>query len=115
MGMGPFLDDAELLQRSASEPSAFGALYERHGVAVRRYVMRRVGIYDGEDLAAEVFVRAFRSSRKYRAEYESALPWLLGVANHVIADHRRIERRRLAALERIMVEGRDVVSGPEVG
>ena len=113
--MGPFLDDASLLQRSASDPAAFSALYERHGVAVRRYVVRRVGIYDGEDLAAEVFIRAFRSSGKYRAEHESALPWLLGVANHVIADHRRIERRRLSALERILVEGREVVPGPEVG
>jgi len=109
--MGPFLDDASLLQRSASDPAAFSALYERHGVAVRRYVMRRVGIYDGEDVAAEVFIRAFRSSGKYRAEHESALPWLLGVANHVIADHRRIERRRLSALERILVEGREVVPG----
>jgi DNA-directed RNA polymerase specialized sigma24 family protein len=29
------------------------------------------------------------------------LPWLLGVANHVIADHRRIESRRLQTLERL--------------
>jgi RNA polymerase sigma-70 factor (ECF subfamily) len=55
----------------------------------------------GEDLAAEVFVRAFRARERYRAERDSALPWLLGVANHVIADHRRAERRRLAALERL--------------
>jgi hypothetical protein len=29
------------------------------------------------------------------------LPWLLGVANHVIADHRRAEQRRLKALQRL--------------
>jgi RNA polymerase sigma-70 factor (ECF subfamily) len=113
--MEPFLDDAQLLRRSASEPAAFGALYERHSVAVRRYVVRRVGIYDGEDLAAEVFIRAFRSSAKYRAEHQSALPWLLGVANHVIADHRRLERRRLAALERALAEGHEVMSDPDGG
>jgi DNA-directed RNA polymerase specialized sigma24 family protein len=33
-------------------------------------------------------------------EQESVLPWLLGVANHVIADHRRTELRRLKALQR---------------
>ena len=84
------------------EPAAFGMLYERHGLPVRRYVVRRVGIYEVEDLAAEVFVRAFRARSKYRADYQSALPWLLGVANHVISDHRRVERRRLATVERLL-------------
>lgn len=96
--------DVELLLRSATDPAAFGHLYQRHGVAVRRYVASRVGIANGEDLAAEVFIRAFRTREKCRAEHGSARPWLLGVANHVIGDHRRIERRRLAAIERLLVE-----------
>ncbi len=54
-----------------------------------------------EDLAAEVFVGAFRTRQRCRFDHGSALPWLLGVANHVIADHRRVERRRLAALEQL--------------
>jgi DNA-directed RNA polymerase specialized sigma24 family protein len=88
------LTDDELMRRSASEPALFGVLYERYELVVRRYVTRRVGAGDGEDLAAEVFARAFRSRGRYRAEYTSVLPWLMGVANNVIADHRRIERRR---------------------
>ncbi len=100
-------NDAQVFERSVSEPAAFGALYERHSVSVRRYVVRRVGIYDGEDLAAEVFVRAFRSRDRYRSDRETALPWLLGIANHVIGDHRRIERRRRAALERMLREHRE--------
>ena len=59
--MDALLNDAELLERSVSEPALFGAVFERHRVTVRRYVVRRVGVTDGEDLAAEVFVRAFRS------------------------------------------------------
>jgi RNA polymerase sigma factor (sigma-70 family) len=113
--MEPSPTDGELLQRSASDPALFGALYDRHGVAVRRYVVRRVGIYDGEDLAAEVFVRAFRSRSKYRAERDSALPWLLGMANRVISEHRRIERRRLATMERLLAEDRELASTPGVG
>jgi len=31
---------------------------------------------------------------------ESALPWLLGVANHVLGNHRRASRRYRAALHR---------------
>lgn len=113
--MEHLLTDAELLQQSALDPAAFGALYERHGLSVRRFVVRRVGIDDGEDLAAEVFIRAFRARSRYRAERETALPWLLGVANHVISDHRRIERRRLAALERLLVEGQEPAASPDAG
>lgn len=100
-GMKEMPSDAGILMRSVNDPSAFAALYERHGQAVRRYVARRVGSEAGEDLAAEVFVRAFRARERYRAERDSALPWLLGVANHVIADHRRSEVRRLNALQRM--------------
>jgi RNA polymerase sigma factor (sigma-70 family) len=107
--------DAGLLRRSASEPAVFGELYKRHGVAVRRYVVSRVGIGSSEDLAAEVFIRAFRTRDKCRADHGSALPWLLGVANHVIGDHRRLERRRLATLERLLVQERELATDPEIG
>jgi RNA polymerase sigma factor (sigma-70 family) len=100
-GMESISSDAELLARSVSEPSAFAVLYERHRLAVRRYVARRVGSEAGEDLAADVFVRAFKVRERYRAERDSALPWFLGMANHVIADHRRTEQRRLKALQRL--------------
>ena len=113
--MGTRLSDAELMQRSGAEPALFAGLYERHQLAVRRYVMRRVGEWDADDLAAEVFARAFRSRGRYRAEYSSALPWLMGVANNVIADHRRIERRRLATLERLAREDRERVESRDAG
>lgn len=48
-----------------------------------------------------MFARAFRRPRAFRAEHDSALPWLLGIATHVVADHRRTEKRRLAALQRL--------------
>lgn len=107
--------DAQLLRRSISEPAFFGALYERHGVAVRRYVISRVGLGSGDDLAAEAFIRAFRGRERCRAEGGSALPWLLGVANNVIGDHRRIEKRRLAALERLFADERELATHPAVG
>ena len=107
--------DAELLSRSASQPAVFGELYKRHGVAVRRYVVSRVGLTSGEDLAAEAFARAFHARDKCRAERGSALPWLLGIANHVIGDHRRLERRRLATLEELLASGREVSEDPDLG
>jgi RNA polymerase sigma factor (sigma-70 family) len=99
--MQPVLGDVELLTRSVEDPAAFAVLYERHGQRVRKYVARRVGGDAGEDLTAEVFLRAFRMREGYRPERDSALPWLFGVANHVIANHRRAEHRRLKALQRL--------------
>lgn len=113
--MERFETDTELLSRSATDPAAFGAIYERHGVAVRRYIVSRVGRSSGEDIAAEVFIRAFRTRHQCRAEHGSALAWLLGVANHVIGDHRRVERRRLAMLERLLAEQPAPVIQHEVG
>lgn len=49
-------------------------------------------------------MRGFRVRGRYRAERDTALPWLLGIANNVIADHRRLERRRLAALARLSTD-----------
>jgi RNA polymerase sigma factor (sigma-70 family) len=107
------LSDAEVVRRSVAQPALFSVLYERHLRAVGRYVARRVGTARGtgpaEDLAAEVFVRAFRVRDRYRVEQESALPWLLGIANNLIADHWRAERRRLIALERMVAADSEIV------
>ena len=86
---------------SLDRPARFGVLYERHLQRVERYLARRVGSALAEDLTAEVFVRAFRQRGSFRAEHETALPWLLGIACHLVGDHRRAERRRLAALQRL--------------
>jgi RNA polymerase sigma factor (sigma-70 family) len=96
--------DAAVVGESLERPAAFSALYERHLDTVARYVARRVGVAAAEDLTAEVFVRAFRARARYRPERDTALPWLLGIAGHVVADNRRAERRRLAALEQLAAD-----------
>ena len=100
--------DAELLRQSVRDSDAFAELYRRHRASVARYVTRRLGADSFEDAAAEVFIRAFRGRAMYVAERDSALPWLLGIANHVIGDHRRSEARRLAALARATIDERSV-------
>jgi RNA polymerase sigma factor (sigma-70 family) len=100
------------LRDSVSDPATFSSLYERHLRAVANYVARRAGPELTEDLTAEVFVRAFRGRAVFRDEHGSALPWLLGIANNLIADHRRAERRRLEALQRLAM-ARPVL--PETG
>ena len=99
--MESLLSDARILSDSVSAPAMFSSLYERHLRAVACYVARRTGPELSEDLTAEVFVRAFRKRAVFRDDHGSALPWLLGIANHLIADHRRAERRRLEMLQRL--------------
>jgi RNA polymerase sigma factor (sigma-70 family) len=99
--MESLLSDARILSDSVSEPAMFSSLYERHLRAVASYVGRRTGPESIEDLTAEVFIRAFRKRAVFRDEHGSALPWLLGIANNLIADHRRAERRRLEMLQRL--------------
>lgn len=99
--MEPTVIDAELLRRSLNQPEAFAVLYERHVGSVSTYLLRRVGAGIAEDLTAEVFVRAFRGRASYGVQHDTALPWLLGIASNLIADHRRAERRRLHAVERL--------------
>jgi RNA polymerase sigma-70 factor (ECF subfamily) len=102
--MGSRESDAAVIADSIVSPARFSVLYERHLRAVAGYLARRVGSELTEDLTAEVFVRAFRGRSRFRADHETALPWLLGIASHLVADHRRAERRRLAALQRIASE-----------
>jgi RNA polymerase sigma factor (sigma-70 family) len=99
--MQPSLSDAQALRESVVEPSLFALLYERHLGVIARYITRRVGGEIAEDLVAEVFLRAFRGRARYRDEHTTALPWLLGIASNLIADHRKAEHRRLAALQQL--------------
>lgn len=113
--MDPNGSDLDLVRRSVESPGAFEELYLRHRFRVLRFVAQRVGTSGAEDLAAEVFVRAYRGRDSCRAEHGSALPWLLGVASHVIADHRRVERRRLRALERLAAVERPAIEHEQAG
>lgn len=98
--MGQPNSDAEAIRRAGDHPEAFEQVFERRFGAVHGYLRRRVGTDLADELAAEVFTRAFAHRHRFVASHESALPWLLGIASNLIADQRRAEQRRLAALAR---------------
>jgi RNA polymerase sigma factor (sigma-70 family) len=107
--------DARVLALSVEDPGAFSAVWERQAGAVARYLARRVGRDLADDLTAEVFVRAFRARRSYQDRNGSALPWLLGIANHLVRDDRRAERRRMSALARLVASEPEVVGHEAAG
>ena len=86
--------DAQIVQLSLADPSVFAALFERHASSVHRYLLKRVGPQNAEDLVGETFVAAFRSRTNYDVSSADARPWLFGIATHLIQHHWRSETRR---------------------
>jgi RNA polymerase sigma factor (sigma-70 family) len=92
--------DAAVIGRSRQEPEAFGLLYDRHAAALHRYVARRLGDVEADDVVAECFLAAFGRRDRYDLDRADARPWLYGIAANVIGKHRRAEIRLLRALAR---------------
>jgi RNA polymerase sigma factor (sigma-70 family) len=92
--------DAEILERSSRDPELFGVVFDRHFAAIHRYLDRRVGADEADELAGEVFRIAFERRSRYRDLHESALPWLYGIATNLVLKRWRGEERRLRALAR---------------
>jgi hypothetical protein len=92
--------DAELLQRSRRDPSAFSELYTRHVGDVHAWLSRRLA-WAASDLTAETFARALLSIDRFRDDHnDAALPWLLGIARNVLADTVRRDQIETRARER---------------
>lgn len=95
--------DGELWRKAAKgDPSAFGALFERHADAVYNHCFRRTGSWSAaEDLASVVFLEAWRRRRDVSLSGESILPWLLAVANNVVRNRDRSLRRHRRLLTKL--------------
>jgi RNA polymerase sigma-70 factor (ECF subfamily) len=61
---------------------------------VHRYLVKRVGPDNAEDLLAETFVTAFRARRAYDLVRVDARPWLFGIATNHARHYWRSELRR---------------------
>jgi len=89
--------DAEIISASLTDPECFGLLFDRHFQAVFSYAVRSIGVTEGQDIASEVFVQAFKSRRRFDLTYRSARPWLLGIASNLVSNcYRSFERRNRA-------------------
>lgn len=95
--------DIELWDRAVDgDRQSFGVLFERHARSVYNHCFRRTASWaEAEDLTSAVFLQAWRRRREVRPVDESALPWLLGVANNLLRNHRRSLGRYRAALDRL--------------
>lgn len=95
------MTDADAIATSLGEPAAFGAIFDRHGTTLHRYLVRRVGPSDADGLLGELFRIAFERRASYDTARAEARPWLYGIATNLVARHRRTEGRRLQATPRL--------------
>ena len=93
------------------DPSAFGLLYEKHRLAVFRYLRARAPSEDDAlDLTAVTFERAFASLGRFRRRDGGVRAWLFRIARNTAIDAHRRRRQSVdlagadAHLGRIAVE-----------
>jgi RNA polymerase sigma factor (sigma-70 family) len=99
--------DAELLLAARDTPTAFEHVVLRHHAAIHRYIARRLGSQQADELSGDVFATAFAIRSRYDAAHESARPWLFGIATNLI---RRQAKKERQALRRYAAEGADPVA-----
>jgi RNA polymerase sigma-70 factor (ECF subfamily) len=106
------LDDAELWELSTGDPEAFGEIFRRHVRSVYAICFWRTGdAAMAEDVTSVVFLEAWRRRELVVLDQRSALPWLLGVANHTSRNATRSLRRYTQALKRL--DGRRIPAGDD--
>ena len=89
----------------AGAEHAFDAVFRANYLDVLRYASRRSPTRAAaEDIAAETFAIAWR---RFDAMPADALPWLLGVARHVILNQQRSDRRRDRLVARLSADRSD--------
>jgi RNA polymerase sigma-70 factor (ECF subfamily) len=95
---GEMSDEALLTACGAGEAAALGALFDRYGERLGRF-LRRVasgGDNDVPDLLQATFFEAQRSARRFRRQ-SSVSTWLIGIAANIVRHHIRSEQRRSKA------------------
>ena len=97
---GP-LSDAGLIARALAggEKHAFRQLVLRHQSAVRRWSRRLMdSASDGDDLAQETFLKAWRSLHQYRG-HARFTTWLYRIAFNLAASRRRLAAARWESVD----------------
>jgi RNA polymerase sigma-70 factor (ECF subfamily) len=96
--------DADVIAASLDDNGQFATVFDRHAGTVFRFLVRRVGRDAAEELLGDTFRIAFERRAVFDTQRESARPWLYGIANNLLAKHRRTEARRFRATGRLAME-----------
>lgn len=97
--MGP--TDAELIARSVRDPACFAEVFDRHYDTIYRYAAARLGVDDGQEVAAQTFLVALERVDRYDGSRPDARPWLFGIATNLVRRHHRSQGRAVRAHARL--------------
>lgn len=78
----------------------FAVLFDLHAPAIHRYIARRLGTGEADDLVGQTFLIAFERRDRFEGPTSGALPWLYGIATNLIRRRRRDEIRQYRAYSR---------------
>ncbi len=90
-------DDDLIIAAVDGDQAAFGQLVARYQLAARRLAIGLVGPSDGDDVAQDAFVRAYRSLASFRVG-SPFQPWLLRIVVNQSANHHRSSTRRVTRM-----------------
>lgn len=79
--------------RDADDAEAFGELVERYQQRLVGVLHHLTGGHDAEDLAQEVFLRVYRTRKKYRPHAKFST-WLFTIANNLALNALRSRHRK---------------------
>lgn len=88
-------EDGHIIRKCLNgDSAAFGFLVDKYKASVYAYVYSRLGnFHDAEDLAQEVFIKAYRNLRKLKS-YDSFPAWLYSIASNLCKNRARVRSRR---------------------
>lgn len=83
-------DEALLAATAAGDADAFAVFYRRHLGLVVGFALRATGDREAAaDFTGEVFAAALAACGRYRAEHDTAAPWLIGIAHNKLRESQR--------------------------
>ena len=97
------IDIIDIVKRAkAGDGEAFGYLYNEFYTPVYRYIYFRIGIWSqetAEDLAQEVFLKAYNSFSNYTYSGKSPLAYFYTIARNLLIDTGRKKRVKIERLD----------------
>jgi len=83
------------------DPGALREVYDRHSRVVFGLAVRALGHHDAEDVAQQVFVRAWRSRSTYDPHRGDLGSWLTGITRRQIAERLAARAREREVADRV--------------
>lgn len=108
MSLTELPDEELVLLAQEGEEDAFGEFVRRHAAAVHRWMARAVGEQDADDMAQEVFLKAYRGLARFRGDAPPRA-WLASIADNAVKNRYRARGR----FRRIFAGSPDATGAPE--